>query len=70
MAVIVKKGFWVLSSPFISTLFRIMNGTDMANVLPCGMGNAGFWRYGNYFPTAMSSSFPHGRAPGIALTAG
>lgn len=46
-----------------------MNGTDTANVLPCGMGNAGFWRYGNYFPTAMSSSFPHGRAPDFALTA-
>lgn len=47
-----------------------MNGTVTANVLPCGMGNAGFWRYENYFPTAMGSSFPHGRAPGFALTAG
>lgn len=46
-----------------------MNGTDTANVLPCGMGNAGFWRYGNYFPTAMGSSLPHGRTPDFALTA-
>lgn len=46
-----------------------MNATVTANVLPCDMGNAGFWRYENYFPTAMGSSFPHGRAPGFALTA-
>lgn len=43
------------SAPFISTLFEIMNGTDRANALPCGMGNAGFWRYGNSFPTASPS---------------
>lgn len=70
MAVVVKKGFWVLGFFHFFTFFEIMNGTDTANVLPCGMGNAGFWRYENDFHSVMDSSFPCGRAPGVALAAG
>lgn len=42
-----------------------MNGSNIANVLPCGMGNAGFWRYENNFHSVMGSSFLGGRAPSI-----
>lgn len=42
-----------------------MNGSNTANVLPCVMGNAGFWRYENNFHSVMGSSFLGGRAPSI-----
>jgi len=53
-----------------SLFLEIMNQTDTANVLPHGMGCAGFWRYENDFHSVIDSSFPCGRAPGFALAAG